>query len=556
VAVCEGAKILAKDQSQDAFEAAVLCLVNELRQLENSAPLTPNKKLRDAARAHAQAAISLRWWPATGGPVTHVNPDTGSTPQIRIKEQDYCPDDATVAMNENTYNWWYKGQPDQQFSPYAVVVGYNSQTFSWKNSAGHYATMIDPQYTEGGVGLVHGVPLKEPILDDDGNTIQPDGGITVVMTFGGCRQPELQGVGQPLAWGWNQSGQVGDGTTTDQHKPVPVANPLDGPPLENVTAVSAGAYHSLALNPDGTVWAWGQNDRGQLGDASTTPHPRPNQVIGLKGAFAIAAGDRHNLALASASTVWAWGHNEYGQLGIGTFADQFLPIKVSGLPSTFFAAVAAGWGHSLALNGSGVVYAWGANTSGQVGNVDIGNLFSLVPQPVPVNNLDGVSRIAAGHSSSFALKSDGNVWAWGANAYGELGTGDTTMRTSPVRIVGLTDVTQIAAGAGHSLALRQDGSVWAWGYNQWGQLGDGTTINRLMPTKVPSLSSVVKIASGSFHCLALKADGTVWAWGANIQGQLGIGTTKDGHTPMQVSGPPMRGIAGGHHHSLGMRPLE
>lgn len=540
------------NQSLAAAEAAVFCLVNEERRLAGVNPLTPNKKLGDAARAHANAAVAVRWWPAGGGSVVHTNPQTGSTPQQRIKDQGYCPDDDHVPMNENAYTGWYTGQPGEQSSPYAVVVGFPSK-FSWKNSSDHYKTMTDPQYTEGGVAIVDGIAQQEPILDDSGNPVHPDGGFTVVMTFGGCRKIALEALGKPLAWGQNPEGQVGDGTTTERLTPVPVANPHDGPPLADVVAVSAGSGHSLALVSDGSVWAWGRNNDGELGDGSTTNRLLPTRITGLDPAFAIAAGDRHSLAVASAGTVWAWGDNEHGQLGIGNFIDQNKPIKVAGLPSIFFIRVAAGWGHSMALSSFGSVYAWGANSSGQLGN-PIASIFIPNNIPVPVL-IDGVVSIAAGTSSSLALKSDGTVWAWGGNAYGELGTGDTTLRTSPVQVMGLTDVSAIAMGAGHSLALTKDGSVWAWGDNQLGQLGDDTTISRLMPTKVSSLSEVAKIASGGVHSLALKTNGTVWAWGSNSQGQLGIGTKIDQRKPEPVPGPSMAGIEGGHAHSLGITPI-
>jgi alpha-tubulin suppressor-like RCC1 family protein len=300
-----------------------------------------------------------------------------------------------------------------------------------------------------------------------------------------------------------------------------ILNPLaQGTPIENeAVQIAAGYSHSLALKEDGSVWAWGRNDYGQLGDGTTTNKSSLVQVSGLSQVTRIAAGDYHSLALKEDGSVWAWGRNSEGQLGDGTTTNKSSPVQVSGLSQV--TRIAAGYYHSLALKEDGSVWAWGNNGNGQLGDGTTTNKSS----PVQVSGLSQVTRIAAGYSHSLAIKEDCSVWAWGRNDYGQLGDGTTTNKSSPVQVSGLSQVTRIAAGDYHSLALKEDGSVWAWGYNGNGLLGDGTTTNKSSPVQVSGLSQVTRIAAGSSHSLAIKEDGSVWAWGQNHPeyGQLGYG---------------------------------
>jgi 6-phosphogluconolactonase (cycloisomerase 2 family)/alpha-tubulin suppressor-like RCC1 family protein/fibronectin type 3 domain-containing protein len=339
----------------------------------------------------------------------------------------------------------------------------------------------------------------------------------------------LKNDGTVGAWGSNSSGQLGDGTTTQGLTPVQASG------LNGVTAVTAGDYHSIALKNDATLWGWGNNGYGQLGDGTTTNRNIPVQVNGLSGVTSFAAGLYHTLAVKNDSTVWAWGYNTTGQLGDGTTIDHSTPVQVlSGLSGV--AAVTAGYQYSIALKNDGTVWGWGYNSYGQLGD----GTFTTRTTPVQVNTVSGITAIAAGganESYTVALKNDGTVWAWGNNSYGQLGDGSTTTnRSTPVQASGLSGVTAIAAGAGHTLALKSDGTVWAWGRNSYGQLGDGSTTTRTTPVKVSGLSGVTAIVAGSSHSLALKSDGTVWGWGNNGYGQLGDGSTTSRTTPVQVSG--------------------
>jgi alpha-tubulin suppressor-like RCC1 family protein len=368
------------------------------------------------------------------------------------------------------------------------------------------------------------------------------------------------------AWGNNYLGQLGDGTyDNNRTRPVKVGG-LRGAKVE---ALAGGQGHTLALKGDGTILAWGYNRDGELGNGANEDSPTPVLVKDfrdpsgrLSGVRAIAAGSSHSLALKEDGTVWAWGYNFDGQLGDGTEANSTRPVRVGELQGV--EAIAAGAFFSLALREDGTVWAWGSNTNGQgskvSGQLGDGTITSS-DAPVEVGDLGGVEAIAAGGSHGLALKEDGSVWAWGDNFFGELGNGRTETRSpEPVRVRGLEGVRAIEGGGSFSLALKDDGTVRAWGYNFFGQLGNGAPDNAKeakcentaepgasqvvssctdspTPVRVGGLDGVEAIAAGASHALALKEDGTVWAWGANDLGQLGNGTKALGTNTLGVNTP-------------------
>ncbi|MDD5529694.1 MAG: FlgD immunoglobulin-like domain containing protein [bacterium] len=333
------------------------------------------------------------------------------------------------------------------------------------------------------------------------------------------------------AWGANADGQLGMGDTTARWQPTQINL------LTNITAISAGDGHSLALKSDSTVWAWGTNSEGELGIGSSdfTPHSTPVQTLNLTNIIAISAGTMHSLALKSDSTVWAWGDNSYGEIGDNTNGNKRdQPVRTNLLTNVI--AIAAGMQYSLALKSDDTVWAWGNNGCGELGD----NSTTDRDQPVQTNILTNVIAIAAGgattgYGHSLALKSDGTVWAWGYNGYGQLGIGDTTDRWQPVQITILTNVSAIAAGMLHSLALKSDSTVWAWGWNAFGELGDSTTTDRWQPVRTNILNNIIAISTGYAHSLALKSDSTVWAWGYNYAGELGDSTTTTRIQPVRTN---------------------
>jgi alpha-tubulin suppressor-like RCC1 family protein len=326
------------------------------------------------------------------------------------------------------------------------------------------------------------------------------------------------------SWGSNSSGQLGDGTTTDR------ANRVQVTALSGMKAVDTGEDHTVALKSDGTVWTWGNNSNGQLGNGTTTGSSVPIEVTSLSNVIDVTAGYKFTVALKRDGTVWAWGINSSGQLGNGTTADSPIPVQVTGL-STAARAVSAGYGHVLSLQNDTSVWAWGSNGNGQLGNGTTTNSAL----PVQVTSLSSMISIAAGHDFSLALRStDLTVWAWGINSSGQLGNGTTTDSATAVTVSGLASMTAIAAGHDHAVALKNDGTVWAWGDNSNGQLGNGTTTGSSAPLQANGLSGVVGVAAGRDDSIVMKTDSTLWAWGNNSNGQLGNGTTTDRWTPLQL----------------------
>jgi alpha-tubulin suppressor-like RCC1 family protein len=310
-------------------------------------------------------------------------------------------------------------------------------------------------------------------------------GVAAISAAGICHNLALKTDGTVWEWVVYEAGQSCNGIP-NRSKPAQVSG------LSGVVAVADGGAHSLALKTDGTVWQWS----GQSA---------PIQVSGLTAVIAIAAGQAHSLAVKSDGTVWAWGNNWYGQLGDGTIAPMTAvqtpsgPVQVSGL--TGVAAVAAGYGHSLALKRDGTVWAWGHNGGGQLGDGTSGNVR---PTPVQVIGMTGVAAIAAPAYGSLAVRKDGTVWEWP-------GSGQLT----PVQVNGLSHVVAVVPG----LALKDDGTMWTWG----GRGGDGTTAIQIAPRQIGGLTDVSSVAASSDGALALNKDGTVWQW----SGQS---------APIQVSG--------------------
>ncbi|OYU46463.1 MAG: hypothetical protein CFE44_01995 [Burkholderiales bacterium PBB4] len=333
--------------------------------------------------------------------------------------------------------------------------------------------------------------------------------------------------GSVWVWGANVYGQICDGTTNHRYTPTRI------PGLASVAQVSAGGSHGLARTQDGALASWGLNSQdstgrggGQLGDGSRTNRGLPVAVQNAAGITQVVAGAYHSLAVQGDGSVLAWGFNQQGQLGDGGTQTRDTPVAVAG--ATGIRALAGGCLHSLALKNDGTVLAWGFNSTGQLGD---GTSTNRLP-PVPVSGLSNVVAIAAGCSHSVALKADGTVWAWGFNFEGQLGAATSAiLQRTPVKVGGLSGISAIASGNDHTLALGSDGRVWAWGKNDKGQLGDGSTSNRNVATVVAGLPTATEVAAGQNFSVSLASNGQVFTWGQNDLGQLGNGSSQNSATP-------------------------
>src|SRR3989344_4779103 len=278
--------------------------------------------------------------------------------------------------------------------------------------------------------------------------------------------------GTVWSWGNGSFGQMGNNTGNATN-----STPVQATGISTAVAVAAGSDHTLALLSDGTVRAWGYNGSGQLGDGTTLTRLTPVTVSGLTNIIAIGAGGQHSLAVKSDGIVWTWGSNISGQLGDGTITFRPAPVQVSGI--TTATKVDGGNAHSIALLTDGTVRSWGLNVSGQLGDGTTTDRLT----PVQVSGLSGITDIGAGANYSLARKSDGTAWGWGVNSGGQLGDGTTTGRLTPLQVSGLLNVSSVSGGQNHSLAINANTAV-AWGFNGSGQLGDGTTTNRSLPIQM------------------------------------------------------------------------
>ncbi len=295
---------------------------------------------------------------------------------------------------------------------------------------------------------------------------------------------------------------------------------------------SHGKDHTLALTEDGKVWALGGNEFGELGNGTFGGEGvEPKMVKGLDNVIAVLAGASHSVALKKDGTVWTWGFNGSGQIGDGTTHDWSVPHKVTAINDV--KAIATGSGHVVALKQDGTVWAWGGNHSGQVGNGEFSNRM----EPTQVQGLRNVTAIVAGAYNTSALQKDGTVWSWGFNGKGQLGNGGSERSAIPVQVSGLNDVHAIAAGDWHVAALKHDGTVWAWGNNHASQLGSSSVSNSNSPVQVSGISHITDITASVGHTIAIAQNDIVWAWGDAGTGRWGNGISLDGSvSPIPVSG--------------------
>jgi len=351
----------------------------------------------------------------------------------------------------------------------------------------------------------------------------------------------LTTAGGVKCWGNNSNGQIGDNSTTNRWTPVDVVGLSSGVAAISAGGGDGGGgcgigEQTCALTTAGGVKCWGSNNSGQLGDNTTSNRYTPVDVVGLtSGVAAISAGGNHTCALTTAGGVKCWGRNWYGQLGDNTQTDRWTPVYVYGL-SSGVAAISAGNRHTCALTTEGGAKCWGWNGFGQIGD----NTKTSRYTPVNVYGLSsGVAAIDSGEFYTCALTTEGGVKCWGYNAYGQLGDNTITNRLTPVNVVGLSSgVAAISEGGYHTCALTTAGGVKCWGSNDYGEIGDNMTDTRYIPDDVVGLTSgMAAISAGGYHTCALTTAGGVKCWGYNYDGEIGDNTITDRWTPVDVIWP-------------------
>lgn len=336
--------------------------------------------------------------------------------------------------------------------------------------------------------------------------------------------------GQLYTWGNNVHGQLGDGTLQSKSIPTHIGT------AEDWTAVSAGDLHTVALKSDGSLWAWGDNHDGRLGDGTTELRKDSPVQIGSDNDWAaVEAGDNHTVALKTDGSLWAWGGNSIGQLGDGSLENRNLPTLID--DGSTWIAVSAGSYHTVALKADGSLWAWGDNSKGQLG--DGSTTFKKVPTQISTEEWAAVS---AGTKFTVALKADGSLWTWGWNNVGQLGDGTVVDKNVPTR-VGSDTWLAAAAGDNHVVAIKEDGSLWAWGGNEYGELGNGSSDGvsdppaHPVPAQIGTDTDWIFVSTSYAHNAAFKTDGSLWLWGLNGSGQMGDGTSGTAKTvPQRLDG--------------------
>lgn len=335
--------------------------------------------------------------------------------------------------------------------------------------------------------------------------------------------------GRLYCWGRNVNGQVGDGTTTNRSKPVPV-----GGALRFRAVVNLGGNHSCAIRTDDRLYCWGLNESGQLGDGTTIQRTSPVLVAGGLKFRSVTGGWAHTCGISSADNrVYCWGDNGSGQLGIGTTDVRLVPAAVGG--TLRFRHVSAGYLHTCGLTTEDRAYCWGSNSTGQIGDSTkvTGRLT-----PVTVRTNLKFRQIDAGNYFNCAVTATGNrAFCWGNGINGELGNGVIQDSFWPKLVSGGLALVRVSAGIGHACGETAGNKAYCWGYNGYGQVGDGTTgLRRPTPVAVKGGLSFIQVSAG-WHTCGVTPASVAYCWGSNSSGELGDGTTARRLTPRAVVGP-------------------
>ncbi len=359
------------------------------------------------------------------------------------------------------------------------------------------------------------------------------------VTAGYFHSCALDNLGAAMCWGWNGGGQLGDNSTTNRLAPVAAVMPAG----RTFSRIAAGYVHTCALADNGTAWCWGGNGAGQLGDNTTTNRSVPTAAVmpANRTFTAISASYFHTCALADNGTAWCWGSNGSGRLGDNTTTNRSVPTAVIMPPARTFTRISAGYNRTCAIGDNGAAWCWGNNEYGGIGNNATTDRLYFTAVVMPSGRT--FTRIAVLQDSSCAVADNGTAWCWGGNDYGQLGDNTNTQRNTPVAVVmpsGRT-FTDVTGDYLHACALDNLNEAWCWGMNhsQAGSLGDGTFTSKRVPSAVvmPVGKTFSRMDVGQVHTCAIDQQGAVWCWGYNEQyGALGDGTLTNRSVPTRNAG--------------------
>lgn len=328
-------------------------------------------------------------------------------------------------------------------------------------------------------------------------------------------------------WGRGVYGTLGLGNTTSYSSPKQVGS------LTDWLTLAGSGYATYGIKTDGTLWSWGINSNGGLGLGNITPYSSPKQIGALTSWLKISTGYFQGSALAikTDGTLWSWGRNDSGQLGLGNRTKYSSPKQVGSL--TNWLSICNFGRTCLAIKTDGTLWSWGYNVDGQLG---LGNT-TYYSSPKQVGSLTTWLKLTGGgygSNAAIAIKTDGTMWTWGYNGFGQLGLNDRTSRSSPTQVGSLTTWSKIAGNMEAMAAIKTDGTLWMWGYNFYGTLGLGNITYYSSPKQVGSLTTWKDVNVPFRFTIAIKTDGTLWGWGQNNYGQLGQSNTTDYSSPKQV----------------------